>query len=93
MYFDQSAKIYVAGHSGLVGSAICRELNKQGYQNIITRTHQELDLEDQYKTEEFICDTKPDVVFLAAAKVGGIHANNTYPVDFLMRNLDRKSVV
>jgi len=87
MYFDQSAKIYVAGHRGLAGSAICRELKKQGYENIITRTHQELDLEDQKKTEEFIFDTKPDVVFLAAAKVGGIHANNTYPVEFLMSNL------
>ena len=87
MYFDQSAKIYVAGHRGLAGSAICRELNKQGYQNIITRIHQELDLEDQKSTEEFICDSKPDVVFLAAAKVGGILANNTYPVDFLMSNL------
>ena len=87
MYFDQSAKIYVAGHRGLVGSAICRELNKQGYQNIISRTHQELNLENQKKTEEFICDIKPDVVFLAAAKVGGIFANNTYPVDFLMSNL------
>jgi GDP-L-fucose synthase len=87
MYFDQSAKIYVAGHRGLVGSAICRELTKQGYENIITRTHQELDLEDKQKTEEFICDIKPDVVFLAAAKVGGIHANNTYPVEFLMSNI------
>lgn len=93
MYFDQSTKIYVAGHRGLAGSAICRELAKQGYQNIITRTHQELDLEDQQKTEEFICDTKPDVVFLAAAKVGGIHANNTYPVDFLMSNLAIQSNV
>lgn len=87
MYFDQSAKIYVAGHRGLAGSAICRELRLQGYENIITKSHQELDLEDQHKTEEFICDTKPDVVFLAAAKVGGIHANNTYPVDFLMSNI------
>ena len=87
MYFDKSAKIYVAGHRGLVGSAICRELTLQGYENIITKSHQELDLEDQYKTEEFICDTKPDVVFLAAAKVGGIYANNTYPVDFLMSNI------
>jgi GDP-L-fucose synthase len=93
MYFDQSAKIYVAGHRGLAGSAICRELNKQGYQNIITRTHQELDLEDQKKAEEFICDSKPDVVFLAAAKVGGILANNTYPVDFLMSNLAIQSNV
>lgn len=87
MYFDQSAKIYVAGHRGLAGSAICRELNKQGYQNIITRTHQELDLEDQKKTEEFICDSKPDVVFLSAAKVGGIKANWNFPVDFLNSNL------
>jgi len=93
MYFDQSAKIYVAGHRGLAGSAICRELKKQGYENIITRTHQELDLEDQKKTEEFIFDTKPDVVFLAAAKVGGIHANNTYPVEFLMSNLAIQSNV
>ena len=63
MYFDKSAKIYVAGHRGLVGSAICRELTLQGYENIITKSHQELDLKDQQKTEEFICDTKPDVVF------------------------------
>ena len=87
MYFDQSAKIYVAGHRGLAGSAICRELTKQGYKNIITKTHKELDLEDQKKTYEFICDLKPDVIFLAAAKVGGIYANNTFPVDFLMSNL------
>ena len=93
MYFDQSAKIYVAGHRGLVGSAICRDLEKQGYQNIITKTHQELDLEDQNKTEEFICDSKPDVVFLAAAKVGGIQANNSFPVDFLMSNLAIQSNV
>jgi GDP-L-fucose synthase len=88
MYFDKSSKVYVAGHRGLAGSAICRELTKQGYENIITRTHQELDLEDQKKTEEFICDIKPDVVFLAAARVGGILANNSYPVDFLMKNLE-----
>lgn len=87
MYFDKSAKIYVAGHRGLAGSAICRELIKQGYQNIITKTHQELDLEDQKSTKEFICDTRPDIVFLAAAKVGGIFANNTYPADFIMSNL------
>ena len=93
MYFDQYAKIYVAGHRGLVGSAICRDLEKQGYQNIITKTHQELDLEDQNKTEEFICDSKPDVVFLAAAKVGGIQANNTFPVNFLMNNLAIQSNV
>lgn len=91
MYFDQSTKIYVAGHRGLVGSAICRELTKQGYKNIITKTHQELDLENQKKTEGFICDVKPDVVFLAAAKVGGIKANNSYPVDFLITNLSIQS--
>jgi GDP-L-fucose synthase len=68
MYFDKSAKIYVAGHRGLVGSAICRELTKQGYQNIITKTHQELDLEDQKETEEFICDIKPDMVFFSCCK-------------------------
>ena len=87
MYFDKSSKIYVAGHRGLAGAAICRELTNQGYKNIITKTHQELDLEDQKSTEEFICDSKPDIVFLAAAKVGGIHANNTFPVDFLISNL------
>lgn len=91
MYFNKSSKIYVAGHQGLVGSAIYRELTKQGYQNIITKTHEKLDLEDQDSTEEFICDSKPDIVFLAAAKVGGIYANNTYPVDFLMSNLSIQS--
>jgi GDP-L-fucose synthase len=88
MYFNQSVKIYVAGHQGLVGSAICRELKRQGYTNIISRTHKQLDLEDQKKTEEFIVSEKPEVIFLAAAKVGGIHANNTSPVDFLMSNLE-----
>jgi GDP-L-fucose synthase len=87
MYFDKSAKIYVAGHQGLVGSAICRELMKQGFNNIITKTHQELDLEDKIKTEEFICDANPDVIFLAAAKVGGIKANWDFPVNFLNSNL------
>jgi GDP-L-fucose synthase len=93
MFFDQSTKIYVAGHRGLVGSAIFRELTKQGYQNIITMTHEELDLQDRHKTEEFICDIKPDVVFLAAAKVGGIQANNMYPVEFLTNNLEIQSNV
>lgn len=87
MYFDQSTKIYVAGHRGLAGSAIVRELQKKGYKNIIVRTHNELNLEDQKTTYEFICDEKPKVIFLAAGKVGGIHANNSYPVDFLMKNL------
>lgn len=87
MFFDKSAKIYIAGHRGLAGSAICRSLEKHGYSNLITISHQNLDLEDRNKTEEFICDAKPDMIFLAAAKVGGIHANNKYPVDFLMSNL------
>ena len=87
MHYDKDAKIYVAGHRGLVGSAICRELKKQGYTNILTRTHQELDLEDAKNTQAFIGDEKPEVIFLAAAKVGGIFANNTYPVDFLMQNM------
>jgi len=87
MHYHKDTKIYVAGHRGLVGSAICRELKKQGYTNILTRTHQELDLEDSKKTRAFIGNEKPEVIFLAAAKVGGIHANNTYPVDFLMQNM------
>lgn len=81
------AKIYVAGHRGLAGSAIVRELKKQGYTNIITRTHAELDLENSTATLQLFEEQQPELVFLAAAKVGGIHANNTYPVDFLMSNL------
>ena len=82
-----SIKIFLAGHRGLVGSAIERELCKQGYLNIIIRTHSELDLCDSQKVAEFFQIEKPDWVFLAAAKVGGIHANSTYPVDFLLDNL------
>jgi GDP-L-fucose synthase len=81
------SRIYVAGHRGLAGSAIVRELQRQGYTNLVTRTHAELDLEDAAATQRFFDQEKPEVVFLAAAKVGGIHANNTYPVDFLMSNL------
>jgi GDP-L-fucose synthase len=84
---DREIKIYVAGHRGLAGSAIMRELRRQGYSNIVTRTHAELDLEDAAATQKFFDQEKPEVVFLAAAKVGGIYANNTYPVDFLMSNL------
>jgi len=82
-----SSKIYVAGHRGLAGSAIMRELQKQGYSNLVTRTHAELNLEDAVATQLFFDQEKPELVFLAAAKVGGIHANNIYPVDFLMSNL------
>lgn len=84
---NKNIKIYVAGHRGLAGSAIVRELQKQGYSNLVTRTHAVLDLEDATATQQFFDQERPDLVFLAAAKVGGIHANNTYPVDFLMSNL------
>ena len=82
-----ASKVYVAGHRGLAGSAIVRELQRQGYTNLVTRTHAELDLEDAAATQRFFEQEWPEIVFLAAAKVGGILANNTYPVDFLMSNL------
>lgn len=81
------SKIYVAGHRGLVGSALMRQLNAQGYSNIITRTHAELDLTDQSAVVDFFQAEKPEYVILAAAKVGGIHANNTYPAEFVQQNL------
>ena len=84
---DKKTKIYIAGHRGLAGSAIQRELQRQGYANIVTRTHADLDLEDAVATQRSFDQEQPELVFLAAAKVGGIHANNTYPVDFLMSNL------
>ncbi|MEA5003657.1 MAG: GDP-L-fucose synthase [Christensenella sp.] len=82
----KSAKIYVAGHRGMVGSAIVRVLSKKGYQNIITRTHKELDLCRQEAVEEFFGEQKPEYVFLAAAKVGGIVANSESPADFMYQN-------
>lgn len=82
-----NAKIYIAGHRGLVGNAIVRNLQAKGYTNIISRTHAELDLTNQQATADFFADEKPDYVFLAAAKVGGIHANNTYPAEFIYENL------
>jgi len=84
---DSNARIYVAGHRGLVGSALVRNLEAKGYGNLITRTHAELDLTDQQAVERFFQAEKPDYVFLAAAKVGGIHANNTFPADFIRDNL------
>lgn len=84
---DKASRIYVAGHRGLAGSAITRELQCQGYTNLVVRTHAELDLEDAAATRRFFEQERPEIVFLAAAKVGGIHANNTYPADFLMSNL------
>jgi GDP-L-fucose synthase len=83
----QSAKIYVAGHRGMVGSAIVRRLNALGYHNIVVRTHAELDLCNQAAVNEFFATENPDAVVLAAAKVGGIHANNTYPAEFIFQNL------
>lgn len=84
---DKNSKIYVAGHRGLVGSAIVRNLESKGYKNIIYRTSKELDLTNQQDVNKFFDDEKPEYVFLAAAKVGGIHANNTYPADFIYENL------
>ena len=80
-------KIYVAGHRGLVGSAIVRNLEKKGYENIVGRTHKELDLTDQAAVRAFFEQERPDVVVLAAAKVGGINANNTAPADFAWDNM------
>ena len=84
---EKDSKIYVAGHRGMVGSAILRKLQEEGYHNIIYKTSHELDLRNQKDTEDFILQEKPDYVFLAAAKVGGILANNTYRAEFLYDNL------
>lgn len=84
---DHNATIYVAGHNGLVGSALVRLLQEQGYTNIITRSRHDLDLLDAEKVQQFFDEEKPEYVFLAAAKVGGIVANNTYPAEFLFQNL------
>lgn len=86
-FMDKSAKIYVAGHRGMVGSAIVRRLKSAGYSNILTRTHADLDLTQQPKVTEFLTTERPDYVFLAAAKVGGIHANNVHRAEFLYQNL------
>ncbi len=84
---ERDSKIYVAGHTGLVGSAILRKLRSESYDNLILRTHQELDLEIQRDVNDFFERERPEYVFLAAAKVGGIYANNTYPADFIYNNL------
>ena len=80
---NKEAKIYVAGHTGLVGSALMNELTKQGYTNVITKTAQELDLRNQTAVNKFFKQECPQFVFLAAAKVGGIHANNTFRAEFM----------
>ena len=84
---EKNAKIYIAGHRGLVGSALMRQLGAQGYKNVVTCTHAELDLTTQSKVADFFALEKPEYVILAAAKVGGIHANNTYPAEFIHDNL------
>ena len=84
---DKESKIFVAGHRGLVGSAIVRNLKSKGYSNLLFRTHEELDLTNQIAVREFFEKEKPEYVFLAAAKVGGINANNTAPADFIYENL------
>ncbi|MCW7463005.1 GDP-L-fucose synthase family protein [Leptospira limi] len=83
----KQSKIYVAGHKGLVGSAIVKILNQNGFMNVIGKSHAEMDLQNQSQVLEFFQTEKPEYVFLAAAKVGGIHANNTYPAEFIFSNL------
>ena len=87
MTTDLNQKVYVAGHRGMVGSAIVRNLQEKGYANIVTHTHKELDLTNQAAVQSFFEQEKPDQVYLAAAKVGGIHANNTFPAEFIYQNL------
>lgn len=89
----KNARIFVAGHRGLVGSAICRELGRQGFTNLVARTHAELDLTDRTAVLDFFHQQKPEYVFLAAAKVGGILANDTYPADFIRENLEIQTSV
>ena len=84
---DKKAKIYLAGHNGLVGSAIHSKLKSEGFTNIVRRTHEELDLLNQNKVENFFVEEKPEYVILAAAKVGGILANNNFRADFIYQNL------
>jgi len=84
---DLKDKIYIAGHRGLVGSAIVRQLESRGFTNLLMRTHKELDLTNQATVQAFFSQEKPDYVILAAGKVGGIHANNTYPADFIYQNI------
>ncbi len=87
MTVDLKQKIYVAGHRGMVGSAIVRNLQSKGFSNIVGKTHSELDLTNQAAVAHFFAEEKPDQVYLAAAKVGGIHANNTFPAEFIYQNL------
>ena len=88
---EQTAKIYIAGHRGMVGSGLERKLRKEGYNNIVTRTSAELDLRNQQAVNDFFEKEKPAYVILAAAKVGGIHANNTYRAEFIYPIYSRDS--
>src|ERR1700755_1985400 len=90
---QKDSRIFVAGHRGLVGSAICRVLRQQGYTNLLVRTHAELDLTDRKATRDFFEHERPEYVVLAAAKVGGILANATYPADFIRENLEIQTSV
>ena len=90
---EKNSRIFVAGHRGLVGSAICRALERQGYKNLVMRTHAELDLTNRAAVLDFCQQEKPELVFLAAAKVGGILANDTYPADFIRENLEIQNSV
>lgn len=90
---EKDSKIYIAGHRGLVGSAIMRRLEAEGCKNLLTHTHAELDLTRQEKVEEFFRKERPDYVFLAAARVGGIYANNTYPAEFIYSNLTIQTTI
>ncbi|MGA7243354.1 MAG: GDP-L-fucose synthase, partial [Terracidiphilus sp.] len=90
---EKNSRIFVAGHRGLVGAAICRELERQGYTSLILRTHAELDLTDRAAVLDFFKRELPEFVFLAAAKVGGILANDTYPADFIRENLEIETSV
>ncbi len=90
---NYNQKIYVAGHQGMVGSAIVRELKKNGFENIVYMTHSELELTNQNQVKQFLEDHKPDQIYFAAAKVGGIYANNTYPAEFIYENLMAESNV
>ena len=87
MTIKRASTIYIAGHRGMVGSAIVRRLKAAGYTNLVTRDRKELDLLDQRSTHEFLLAEKPEYIFLAAARVGGIHANNTYRADFIYENI------
>jgi GDP-L-fucose synthase len=87
MSINKNTKIYVAGHRGMVGSAIVRQLHAKGFNNIITKTHAQLDLTNQQAVQTFFEEERIEQVYLAAAKVGGIHANNTYPAEFIYQNL------